>query len=162
MSKKGSLRKLSELTRETLSNLKGAGKTVSLMLELRQRWKEIVGDALSQQLMPLGLNDGILDIGAFSSTWMNEAQFFQNTILEKIQIIAGEKISNLRFRIVSRKKVFGEQANRTNQTANIEKRALAQAEVDRIDEVVKNCTDTSLKRRLKSLFRRVMEREKHR
>lgn len=161
MKKRGSLSGIGEATRAALSGLSGRGESLAPLLEIRTRWKEIVGDALCQQLVPLGLREGTLDVGAFSSTWMNEARFFEKTLLEKLRSITGLGIEKIRFRLVTKRGSLDGASEGPSRAKTVEKRSLDERELARIEDAVRQCDDDALKERLKNLFRLVSQRDMH-
>ncbi len=70
--------------------------------ELRQKWDDIIGEALNNSFLkksqPIKIKDKILFVDCLNSVWVNELQMKEKDILEKLKKkIGGQEIEKIKF-----------------------------------------------------------------
>jgi hypothetical protein len=84
-----------------LSGLPGRGKDLKLGYQLQLAWPRIVGELMAKYLFPVDVSGSKLTIGVTNSTWMQEAEYQRDTLLENIAKELGPKaIQAISFRML--------------------------------------------------------------
>lgn len=105
---------------------------------LKHRWVEVVGSPLCLHSAPISLSDGRLVVALDSSPWLQQARFFERSLMEKLSPLG---ISAVSFRIG---RVRPESPAPNNDAP--EKTPPSPHALDMIDKLVSQVSDETLKK----------------
>ncbi len=83
MSKKGSPERISKIMEEVLS--KRGYLTLCRESQIREKWREIVGDRIANMTDCRGVEEGVLYVRVPSAAWRQEVSFTKEEILQQIR-----------------------------------------------------------------------------
>jgi len=147
-----SLERIKDITSQVLEELDNGEKGFSRTLRLKQRWKEVVGENLSEHLYPIGFKGNVLEVGAYVSTWLNEAQFFEGMLRENAKRVTGIEVREVRFTLIKRREQRGG-ANGSAEQKKSETRELSSEEENEINNALESCKSGILREKLRRIFR---------
>lgn len=121
-------------------------------------WKDIVGDAIASNVLPMGIEHERLWLYAKNATWRNEVQMMQPEILQKVNNCAGERlVREMRFgrkweRLSPGKEPSGETGPEFHLGREIERMNLSDPELSSVKDACSSVEDEELKKKIQLLL----------
>ena len=93
----------SDVLQGLLQNSKSQLSDGFLRWRLEQEWREVVGNTIAEQTLPVAFEKGTLHIWVKHSAWMQQLWFFQDAIKDKVNAHLGRGwVKQVRFTLSRR------------------------------------------------------------